>query len=193
MTAPNPVYISYPLASTQKKLWKIIISNGEINCTWPCSIAIFVITNINQTVTLSGNQLTELLNMAIYREFSYERMVIFHNSVKFPMILVHPHFAWDITDITQVNCYIPNFAGEIPPSEPPIERVSLPLGSPHRHQDFIVTVMLQQPEVGGEFEFAPMLRGANGEENYEKVGIRPAGWWFFGTFLMGFNGIYSEI
>lgn len=35
--------------------------------------------------------------------------------------------------------------------------------------DFIVTVMLQQPEVGGEFEFAPMLRGPNGEENYDKV------------------------
>lgn len=35
--------------------------------------------------------------------------------------------------------------------------------------DFIVSVMLQQPDVGGEFEFAPMLRGPNGEENYEKV------------------------
>lgn len=38
-------------------------------------------------------------------------------------------------------------------------------------EDFIVSVMLQQPDVGGEFEFAPMLRGPNGEENYEKV------WW----------------
>jgi len=43
------------------------------------------------------------------------------------------------------------------------------------NQDFIVTVMLQQPEVGGEFEFAPMLRGPNGEENYDKAGIQEAG------------------
>jgi hypothetical protein len=35
--------------------------------------------------------------------------------------------------------------------------------------------MLQQPEVGGEFEFAPMLRGPNGEENYDKAGIQEAG------------------
>ena len=37
--------------------------------------------------------------------------------------------------------------------------------------------MLQQPDVGGEFEFAPMLRGPNGEENYEKA-------WGFG-FMQG--------
>ena len=38
--------------------------------------------------------------------------------------------------------------------------------------DFVVTLLLQPSDFGGEFEWAPFIRGANGEENYDKVKTR---------------------
>ena len=35
--------------------------------------------------------------------------------------------------------------------------------------DFVVTLLLQQCLHGGEFEWAPFIRGQNGEENFEQV------------------------
>lgn len=35
--------------------------------------------------------------------------------------------------------------------------------------DFVVTLMLQPSLAGGEFEWAPFIRGENGEENYDQV------------------------
>eukprot|EP00750_Incisomonas_marina_P015560 INCI18369.1.p1 GENE.INCI18369.1~~INCI18369.1.p1 ORF type:complete len:287 (-),score=44.03 INCI18369.1:109-969(-) len=35
--------------------------------------------------------------------------------------------------------------------------------------DFVVTLMLQPSLAGGEFEWAPFIRGKNGEENYDQV------------------------
>ena len=37
--------------------------------------------------------------------------------------------------------------------------------------DFVVTLLLQPSQFGGEFEWAPFIRGANGEEHYDKVGV----------------------
>lgn len=35
--------------------------------------------------------------------------------------------------------------------------------------DFVVTLMLQQAQVGGEFEYAPFIRGPEGHENFNQV------------------------